>query len=867
MKIEELREWILSVNGLGSEIALLSRLAAAHSVCAHDLSLDTELSEFVPDWRRLLFAASVLAQSVETKAVDAALAIAHAGLLVSGLRPVADASAVLLGQRANHRAVNLAEARHLLDDGLAKRIGVAEQILSARRELEQTLFLSSGETVVTNQFQLQLWAKLENAAWVSASAPTASGKTFLVLQWLLSEFARRRAKLAVFIAPTRALVSEIEHELIQLATSHLITGLRIASLPLAELADLERPTILVFTQERLHVFLNSLNVVPSIDVAIVDEAHKLGDGLRGVILQDAIERVARTNADIKLVFLSPLTENPETLVSDAPRDVQTAVVPSDRPTVTQNLIVAEQKPLNSKIWKLSLQKDGQSSSLGEVNLHARPDAQRKRLSYVALALGRGQPGTLIYANGAHEAEQLAWQIFDGLAGEDVLNQPLSDDLQELSDFARDTIHPQFQLVDLLKRGVAFHYGNMPSLLRAEIERLFKKGSIRFLVCTSTLIEGVNLACRTIVVRGPRKGNKKPMGAHDFWNLAGRAGRWGQDFHGNIVCIDLRRPKLWPEGAPLRAKYPIRRETDSVLAFHAEMLSYLDRRSGLQTSELNPQLEQVMAYLLAWQVRDGSFLSSPSAARLPPDYAVSLDSRLTLLTNQLSIPAQIILRHSGISAVALQSLLSYFRRRRGPVEELIPAPPESDDACRQLIAAFKRINANLYQAFMPNAAIPVHALTTVEWMRGLPLGQMIRNRIAYLKRKERAVRLPTVIRETMRDVEEVARFRAPKYLSAYLDVLKLHLEEIGRPDLFPADLKLDLYLEFGVATRTLLSLIGLGLSRTSAVSINDYLAADDLTEDQVLDRILSRRWESLDVPAVVKHEVRRVIQRRRSDAAA
>ena len=26
----------------------------------------------------------------------------------------------------------------------------------------------------------------------------------------------------------------------------------------------------------------------------------------------------------------------------------------------------------------------------------------------------------------------------------------------------------------------------------------------------------------------------PMEPHDFWNLAGRAGRWGDEFQGNII---------------------------------------------------------------------------------------------------------------------------------------------------------------------------------------------------------------------------------------------------------------------------------------------------------------------------------------------
>ena len=137
----------------------------------------------------------------------------------------------------------------------------------------------------------------------------------------------------------------------------------------------------------------------------------------------------------------------------------------------------------------------------------------------------------------------------------------------------------------MKRGVAFHFGNMPSLIRLEIERLFRSGKIRFLVCTSTLIEGVNLSCRTIVLRGPRKGIDHPMGPHDFWNLAGRAGRWGDEFQGNIICIDPEDVQAWPTGVPGRARYPIKRESDAVIEFGDGMAAYLTHRDTLNLSEL------------------------------------------------------------------------------------------------------------------------------------------------------------------------------------------------------------------------------------------------------------------------------------------
>ncbi len=77
------------------------------------------------------------------------------------------------------------------------------------------------------------------------------------------------------------------------------------------------------------------------------------------------------------------------------------------------------------------------------------------------------------------------------------------------------------LAPFVKRGVALHYGNMSSLVRLEIERLFRTGKLKFLVCTPILIEGVNLSCRTILVRGPKRGKRTPMEPQNFWNLAGR----------------------------------------------------------------------------------------------------------------------------------------------------------------------------------------------------------------------------------------------------------------------------------------------------------------------------------------------------------
>jgi len=107
------------------------------------------------------------------------------------------------------------------------------------------------------------------------------------------------------------------------------------------------------------------------------------------------------------------------------------------------------------------------------------------------------------------------------------------------------------------------------------------------------------------------------------------------------------------------------------------------------------------------------------------------------------------------------------------------------------------------------------------------------------------------------VEKVARFKAPKYLSAYIDVLHLHLNQIGRSDLIAEGLDIGTQLEFGVSSKTLLSLIELGLSRMSAVALYEKISRDDLDKQECVAWLIDRQSQlaSMDIPAIILREVR------------
>jgi hypothetical protein len=97
----------------------------------------------------------------------------------------------------------------------------------------------------------------------------------------------------------------------------------------------------------------------------------------------------------------------------------------------------------------------------------------------------------------------------------------------------------------MQRGIGIHHGRIPRALAQYIVRAFDKEQLRFLVCTSTLIEGVNTKAKNIVVYD-HKINKQPLDLFTFNNIRGRSGRMFKHFVGHVYLFH-EQPQ---EGLPL-----------------------------------------------------------------------------------------------------------------------------------------------------------------------------------------------------------------------------------------------------------------------------------------------------------------------------
>ena len=138
-----------------------------------------------------------------------------------------------------------------------------------------------------------------------------------------------------------------------------------------------------------------------------------------------------------------------------------------------------------------------------------------------------------------------------------------EDIRELAKFVRDHIHPKYDLADMLERGVAFHFGRMPTILRKALEHYFAAHPQFIIRVHKHSPPWGQSTSKNLFMLKPSQGrvvNKE--GRSDtpasFWNLAGCAGRLGKDFEGRFFV----NKSTWKED-PLKAKNSNRSSPPSI----------------------------------------------------------------------------------------------------------------------------------------------------------------------------------------------------------------------------------------------------------------------------------------------------------------
>ena len=826
-----------------------------YSVRTQFPSLVYERDEKPIDWNYLITCASLFAQSKDGKTLDMAYRICQTCMTQKDIEmEYHNACAAIFDVLTNSPAIALAKQRKYISDDYLSNVPIQCALDVKRKQFSNTI--SDGENFIfLNDFQKEVYDSFDNTRLLSISAPTSAGKSFILLQMIKEYIYSNPLVKIAYIVPTRALIQQVELDIREIIKKNGLVA-DVSSIPVKPDTWKTMASVMVFTQERLQWIISEFTDI-TFDFIIVDEAQKIGDGSRGILLQQVLQQVA-TNDVTRFIFASPMSENPSSLLkiinySDE-LSPQSKQVISEIATVNQNLIWIYKDGAGTVKWQMDLLSKGNRINLGFVNTD-RITKTSMRLPVLAFTLSGSKKGNLIYCNGAAEAEKTAIQLMS-LILDKTPDLEISSRVKELIKLVKKTIHPNYALVEVLKAGVAFHYGNMPLSIRNEIEALFKNGDISFLVCTSTLVEGVNLPAKSIYIRGPQKGKNNPMSEMDFWNLAGRAGRQGKEFQGNIICLDATDDSVWKNGTPFeRKKYLIKGTVDSIVESKSqELIDYISAKN--ETVNKDIQLDYAYTYFLSAFFQYGAISKSPLTKLYGKDFCQSVDNAFVSALINVEIPSSLLSKNQGVNPLAQQKLLDYFRSSNKSAEELIPPYPEDDDAQEKYMHIIGRISQYITgDSYKLNMS---RSILITGWMRGYGLARIISDNIKWNKEHNTNKKLASIIRDTMREIEEFARFRFLKYTTCYLDVLKYYFESTNNSEAIKQIPQISLWLEFGASKSTQISLMSMGFTRTAALELSDLMVSDDYDKAKCINWFNKNDVHSMDISPTILQEVDRVL---------
>jgi len=391
-------------------------------------------------------------------------------------------------------------------DALIRKAGLFPYLIDIKEKFSSTSFADlveyefhcpqGLEDIVLTTAQLNVYHTLIEGQNVILSAPTSFGKSLLIDALI----ATNKFSNVVIIVPTIALLDETRRRLSQ----RFHREYKIIS---HESQELSRKNIFVFTQER---FLNFKNYV-KVDFFVIDEFYKISPS---VLYDDSSERTYVLNH----AFYKLLKSGSQFFLIGP--NIQDVNIPS--PALTFKFIRTDFSTVATEIEYVEL-------------------GTKSLLDNTVLLCQKLYEPTLIFCKSKNSAYDLGKALSNNCSeANDKYSQYYSDFIEWLE----NNFDKEWVVVDLLKHGIAVHHAGLPRAVSHHLLRFFNEGKIRFLLCTSTIIEGVNTVAKNIIIYDNRIATRK-FDFFTFNNIKGRAGRMFQHYVGRVFILNDPPQELLP----------------------------------------------------------------------------------------------------------------------------------------------------------------------------------------------------------------------------------------------------------------------------------------------------------------------------------
>lgn len=356
--------------------------------------------------------------------------------------------------------------------------------------------MKDGQSIYFHEEQQEISDQLQSGNSVILSAPTSFGKSLLIEDLIAS----KKYKNIVVIQPTLALLDETRKKLSKYKKAYNIV------VSTSQSPNEEKGNIFLFTGERVVEYVH----FPKIDFFIIDEFYKLSlnrEDDRAITLNQAFYKLLKHTG--KFYLLGPV-------IKSIPINLQQKLNVGIRYT-NFSTVAVDEVPV---VLKAKATKEERQKILFEL-------------------LSSFEEPTLIYCAAPEKSAAIA----DAFASFYKTNTDYKSSNQDIIEWIEENINERWSLTNCLSKGVAFHNGVLPRHLGSSIVDAFNSGAVKYLFCTSTLIEGVNTTAKNIVLFDNTKGNRIPIDFFDYKNIAGRSGRMKIHYTGKIYKFYETPPQL------------------------------------------------------------------------------------------------------------------------------------------------------------------------------------------------------------------------------------------------------------------------------------------------------------------------------------
>lgn len=357
--------------------------------------------------------------------------------------------------------------------------------------------------------QVEIIKQIDEHKGLILSAPTSFGKTFAVFEYI----ARKRPKNVVMIVPTLALIDEYKRKIINEYKS-AFEGYKVYLTINRDLDyNFDNENIFLVTHDRV-ISQDVHEIIPEIDFLVIDEVYKLqkdDNNERVLILNLAYYNMVALSK--KYVLLAPFISGVRNLekLNDKPYFFSTDYSPVVNDVVSIPII-----------------------------------DEKDRLLETQKILDKISGKTLVYFPTVIELNKY---ILNNSNDKTELENGILNDFVR---WAKAEIHEEWTVVKALERGMLVHHGQLPMGIRMlELDLFDKKDNYNVMLCTSTLLEGVNTTAENIIITKPAR-NETPFDAFDFYNLVGRTGRLFKHCLGKAYYIKAVDDREYEKGEALKS---------------------------------------------------------------------------------------------------------------------------------------------------------------------------------------------------------------------------------------------------------------------------------------------------------------------------